>query len=76
MILNPNYYLINFDTFGWAFLQAFQIVTLEGWSDTMQVLEDPFNFFGFIYFYSIVFIGTYLLMNLTLAIISSKFDES
>ena len=76
MISNPNYNLINYDTLRWAFLQAFQIVTLEGWSDTMHMIQDSFNFFGFIYFYCIVFIGTYLLMNLTLAIISSKFDES
>ena len=76
MISNPNYNLINFDTFGWAFLQVFQIVTLEGWSDTMHMIQNSFNFFSFTYFYSIVFMGTYLLMNLTLAIISSKFDES
>ena len=76
MISNPNYNLINFDTFGWAFLQVFQIVTLEGWSDTMHMIQDSFNFFGYIYFYFIVFIGTYLLMNLTLVINSSKFNES
>lgn len=43
MMDSPNYGVTNFDTFGWAFLNVFQIITLEGWSDTMLYVMKTFT---------------------------------
>lgn len=43
MIDNPNSGVTNFDNFASAYLQVFQIITLEGWSDIMYAVMDTFN---------------------------------
>lgn len=35
---NPNYGYTNFDNIFWAFLQIFQVITLEGWSKLMEMV--------------------------------------
>ena len=53
----------------------FQCVTLEGWSSVMVMLQKVFNEFAFLFFVPLVFIGAFFLLNLTLAVIKSKFTE-
>ncbi|CDW83739.1 cation channel family protein [Stylonychia lemnae] len=72
---NPNYGATNFDNIFYAFLQIFQTVTLEGWTTTMLALEQTVGQWTIIYFVPIVFIGAFFLLNLTLAVIKSKFTE-
>jgi hypothetical protein len=36
MNANPNQGVTNFDNIFWAFMNTFQNITLEGWSDTMK----------------------------------------
>jgi len=36
---SPNFSITNFDTFLWAMLNIFQIITMEGWSVIMIQLE-------------------------------------
>ena len=92
IINNPNWGLTNFDTFLYSFLQVkflnniliksilylkvFQSVTLEGWSSIMISLQKSFNFWIWIYFYIIIVIGSFFLVNITLAIIKFKFTQS
>jgi len=76
MIENANYGLINFDTIGWSILQVFQCVTMEGWSSTMIMIQESFSYYACFYFIILIFIGTFFLMNLNLAIIRTKFDEA
>jgi hypothetical protein len=35
---NPNYDYTSFDTFGWAFLSAFRLMTQDCWEELYQVL--------------------------------------
>ena len=39
MIDNPNYGYSNFDSFGSAFFQVFQTVTLEDWSEISDAVS-------------------------------------
>ena len=50
-------------------------MTLEGWSTVMVMLQRSFNELAFLFFVPLVFIGAFFLLNLTLAVIKSKFTE-
>eukprot|EP00931_Biecheleriopsis_adriatica_P023690 TRINITY_DN14902_c0_g1_i1.p1 TRINITY_DN14902_c0_g1~~TRINITY_DN14902_c0_g1_i1.p1 ORF type:complete len:2368 (-),score=487.75 TRINITY_DN14902_c0_g1_i1:53-7156(-) len=69
-----NFGLTNFDNVGASFLVVFQSVTLEGWSDVMQMVQDAQSTaFGFIYFMLLILIGSFFLINVILAIIWDAF---
>ena len=56
-------------------LLIFQTVTLEGWTSNMINLEEAVGTWVIVYFVPIVFVGAFFLLNLTLAVIKSKFTE-
>lgn len=76
MIVNPNYDAMSFDTIFWSFLMVFQIVTMEGWTDIMYSLQKTFTTIIAAYFLILIFIGTFFLLNLTLAVIKTVFTDS
>lgn len=75
---NPNFGVTNFDDLMSSFLMVFQVTTLEGWSQQMGMVVQSFPFFWlvWVYFILLVFIGAFFLLNLTLAVITVKFNES
>ncbi|KAL4431572.1 hypothetical protein ABPG74_017277 [Tetrahymena malaccensis] len=75
-MVSPNSDFYNFDTFGWSLLNVYVVVSNEGWSTIMQFVMVGFNFFAFIYFFLIVYLGTWLLVNLCMGIIAVKYSES
>lgn len=72
---NPNYGTTNFDSIFFSLLTIFQCVTLEGWSYIMMQMQQSFASYSIIFFIPLVFIGAFFLLNLTLAVIKSKFSE-
>ena len=72
---NPNYGTTNFDSIFFALLSVFNCVTLEGWSYIMMQMQQSFATYSVIYFLLLTFGGAYFLLNLTLAVINSKFSE-
>jgi hypothetical protein len=72
---NPNFEQTNFDTIFYALISIFQSVTLEGWTDIMQMITWSYTFLAFLFFIPLVFIGAFFLLNLTLAVIKSKFTK-
>jgi len=54
-------------------MAIFTSVTLEGWTYLMNSMGQSFTNLAFIFFIPLVFIGAFFLMNLTLAVIQSKF---
>jgi len=48
---------------------------MEGWTAIMVPLMQSVGSWIFIYFYPIIFIGAFFLLNLTLAVIKAKFTE-
>lgn len=73
---NPNYGVTNFDNVFYSLLVVFQSVTLEGWSDIQKDMQKAYTYNIWIYFVPLVFIGAFFLLNLTLAVINSKFTEA
>ena len=76
LIANPNYGVTNFDNILYSFLMVFQSVTLEGWSSIMFGLIKTFSIFSVVYFVPLVFVGSFFLLNLTLAVIKAKFTDT
>lgn len=72
---NPNYDQSNFDTIFYSLIAIFTSVTLEGWTSLMFAIDESFTNLAFIFFIPLVFIGAFFLMNLTLAVIKSKFTK-
>ena len=55
---------------------VFQCTTLEGWSDIQTLYQKTYAYIIFVYFLSIVFLGAFFLINLTLAVINASFTKS
>lgn len=73
---NPNYGSTSFDNVFYSFLIVFQSVTLEGWSDIQRQMQIAYSIYIPLYFLPLVFIGAFFFLNLTLAVINSKFTEA
>ena len=62
--------IANFDTLFSICLIVFQSIKLEGWVDVMYLITDASSgFYSSLYFLAVVFIGAFLLMNVTLAVV-------
>eukprot|EP00736_Rhodelphis_marinus_P010022 Rmarinus@m.20403 len=72
---NPNDGVTSFDNFGWALLTNFQVLTLEGWTDIMYMCQDGVSNWAWLYFVTLVFVGSMFVVNLMLAVISTTFNE-
>ena len=73
---NPNFGVTNFDNVMYAFLTVFQCVTLEGWSDIMMMVWQAYTPISVIFFLLIVLAGAFFLLNLTLAVINTAFNNA
>lgn len=68
---------VNFDHIGFAALAIFQCITREGWSDIMYTLQDAgYGVVSMIYFVSFIIIGSFFMLNLTLAVIWENFSDA
>lgn len=71
-----NWGCTTFDNIFAAFLTIFQCVSLEGWTDIMYNLMDTFGWASTAaMFTSLIFIGGYFLLNLTLAVMGDRFKN-
>lgn len=66
---------MNFDTIFYALIAIFTSVTLEGWTSLMSATQKTLSPITFVFHIPLVFIGAFFLLNLTLAVIKSKFSE-
>ncbi len=65
----------NWRTLGISLLTLFNIITLEGWTDIMNTAMQ-LNPFAWIYFVSFVVVGTFVVINMFIAIIINNLDEA
>lgn len=42
---NPNYGYTSFDSFGWAFLTLFRLMTQDFWENLYMLVKNGFPFF-------------------------------
>ncbi|XP_052563402.1 sodium channel protein para isoform X45 [Culex pipiens pallens] len=72
---NPNYGYTSFDTFGWAFLSAFRLMTQDYWENLYQLVLRSAGPWHMLFFIVIIFLGSFYLVNLILAIVAMSYDE-
>ncbi len=65
----------HWGTLGAALLTLFQMVTLEGWVDVMDTAMEAHPW-SWIYFVSFVLIGTFVMLNLFIAVVINNLDAS
>lgn len=71
-----NYGVTNFDNIGNAFLTIFQCITMEGWTSIMYIYQDVYYGGAVIaYFVICIVICSFLLLNLTIAVMLTKYEE-
>ena len=65
----------NWGSLGRALLTLFQIVTLEGWVDVMDTALEAYAW-SWVYFVSFVLIGTFVMLNLFIAVVINNLEAS
>jgi len=73
---NPNFGVTHFDNIMGAILTIFQVMTYEGWTVNMYLVEDAFSQFAIMYFVMLIFVGPVFAVQLFLVVISNKFAET
>uniref|UniRef100_A0A3Q2FS18 Sodium channel protein n=1 Tax=Cyprinodon variegatus TaxID=28743 RepID=A0A3Q2FS18_CYPVA len=72
---NPDYGYTSFDTFSWAFLSLFRLMTQDYWENlyqqTLRAAGKPYM----IFFVLVIFLGSFYLINLILAVVAMAYDE-
>ncbi|XP_034550388.1 sodium channel, voltage-gated, type I-like, alpha [Notolabrus celidotus] len=72
---NPDYNYTSFDSFGWAFLSLFRLMTQDCWENlyqqTLRVAGKPYM----IFFVLVIFLGSFYLINLILAVVAMAYEE-
>ncbi|XP_040208697.1 sodium channel protein type 4 subunit alpha-like isoform X6 [Rana temporaria] len=72
---NPNYGYTSFDTFGWAFLSLFRLMTQDYWENLYQLTLRAAGKTYMIFFVFVIFLGSFYLVNLILAVVAMAYEE-
>lgn len=64
----------SFDNFPLAFLQIVRVLTLDNWSSLCKNLRSNWKYVSYIFTFSLVILGNFIVRNLFLAILKIKFD--
>uniref|UniRef100_A0A8B9HSH0 Sodium channel protein n=1 Tax=Astyanax mexicanus TaxID=7994 RepID=A0A8B9HSH0_ASTMX len=72
---NPNYGYTSYDNFGWAFLALFRLMTQDFWENLFQLTLRSAGKTYMIFFVVIIFLGSFYLINLILAVVAMAYAE-
>ncbi|XP_019472702.1 sodium channel protein type 1 subunit alpha-like isoform X3 [Meleagris gallopavo] len=72
---NPNYGYTSFDTFSWAFLSLFRLMTQDFWENLYQLTLRAAGKTYMIFFVLVIFLGSFYLINLILAVVAMAYEE-
>ncbi|XP_058476873.1 sodium channel protein type 4 subunit alpha A isoform X1 [Solea solea] len=72
---NPNYGYTSFDSFGWAFLALFRLMTQDFWENLFQLTLRAAGKTYMLFFVVVIFLGSFYLINLILAVVAMAYDE-
>ncbi|KAK9965114.1 hypothetical protein ABG768_004223 [Culter alburnus] len=72
---NPNYGYTSYDTFGWAFLTLFRVMTQDYWENLFQLTLRAAGKTYMLFFVVVIFLGSFYLINLILAVVAMAYDE-
>nr|XP_020635454.1 sodium channel protein type 5 subunit alpha-like [Pogona vitticeps] len=73
--INPDYGYTSFDHFGWAFLSLFRLMTQDSWELLYRQVIRTSGKIYVIFFVIVVFLCSFYLFNLILAVVTMAYDE-
>uniref|UniRef100_G3PPQ0 Sodium channel protein n=1 Tax=Gasterosteus aculeatus aculeatus TaxID=481459 RepID=G3PPQ0_GASAC len=72
---NPNYDYTSYDSFGWAFLSLFRLMTQDFWENLFQLTLRAAGKTYMMFFVVVIFLGSFYLINLILAVVAMAYAE-
>ncbi|XP_025947348.1 sodium channel protein type 5 subunit alpha-like [Apteryx rowi] len=72
---NPDYGFTSFDTFGWAFLSLFRLMTQDCWERLYQQTLRASGKVYIVFFILVIFLGSFYLVNLILAVVTMAYED-
>ncbi|KAG9474421.1 hypothetical protein GDO78_004626 [Eleutherodactylus coqui] len=72
---NPNYGYTSYDSFNWAFLALFRLMTQDYWENLFQLTLRAAGKTYMIFFVLVIFLGSFYLINLILAVVAMAYAE-
>uniref|UniRef100_G3TVK8 Sodium channel protein n=1 Tax=Loxodonta africana TaxID=9785 RepID=G3TVK8_LOXAF len=72
---NPDYDYTNFDSFGWSVLAMFRLMTQDSWERLYRQVLHVTGYFSVFFFVVVIFLGSFYLINLTLAVVTMAYEE-
>ncbi|XP_036391974.1 sodium channel protein type 4 subunit alpha-like [Megalops cyprinoides] len=72
---NPNYGYTSYDTFGWAFLSVFRLMTRDFWENLFQLTVRSSGVSSVIFYAVALFLGSLCLVGLILAAVVAAYAE-
>ncbi|XP_039378078.1 sodium channel protein type 5 subunit alpha-like isoform X2 [Mauremys reevesii] len=72
---NPDFGYTSFDTFGWAFLSSFRLMTQDYWERLYQQTLRASGKIYMLFFMLVIFVGSFYLINLILAVVTMAYEE-
>uniref|UniRef100_A0A674JA29 Sodium channel protein n=1 Tax=Terrapene triunguis TaxID=2587831 RepID=A0A674JA29_9SAUR len=72
---NPDFGYTSFDTFGWAFLSLFRLMTQDCWERLYQQTLRASGKIYMLFFMVVIFLGSFYLVNLILAVVAMAYEE-
>uniref|UniRef100_I3LPL6 Sodium channel protein n=1 Tax=Sus scrofa TaxID=9823 RepID=I3LPL6_PIG len=72
---NPDYNYTNFDNFGWSFLAMFRLMTQDSWEKLYRQTLRTSGLYSVFFFVLVIFLGSFYLINLTLAVVTMAYEE-
>ncbi|NXJ37704.1 SCN5A protein, partial [Ciconia maguari] len=72
---NPDYGFTSFDTFGWAFLSLFRLMTQDYWERLYQQTLRASGKVYILFFMLVIFLGSFYLVNLILAVVTMAYED-
>ncbi|CAI5777478.1 voltage-dependent L-type calcium channel subunit alpha-1S isoform X1 [Podarcis lilfordi] len=72
----PNYGITHFDNFGFSMLTVYQCISMESWTEVLYWVNDAIgNEWPWIYFVSLILLGSFFILNLILGVLSGEFTK-
>ncbi|XP_035662329.1 sodium channel protein type 4 subunit alpha B-like isoform X1 [Branchiostoma floridae] len=73
---NPNHGYTSFDTFGYAMLSSFRLITQDYWENLYQLIIRAAGPWNMLFFVFIIFLGSCYLINLMLAVVAMSYADA
>nr|ASY04967.1 Nav1.8 [Antrozous pallidus] len=72
---NPDFNYTSFDSFAWAFLSLFRLMTQDSWERLYQQTLRASGKMYMVFFVLVIFLVSFYLVNLILAVVTMAYEE-